>query len=93
MIKILKKVEDLPYKNFYNFYEEASKKNQKSIEAIAVSSYLDKKKEVNSRFVNLKYIDDLRVVDQKYPLILHLQIFYFSTSYLSFTLDYKFVSN
>lgn len=58
MIKILKKVEDLPYKNFYNFYEEASKKNQKSIEAIAVSSYLDKKKEVNSRFVNLKYIDE-----------------------------------
>ena len=46
-----------PYKNFKKYYKEDLKKNQKFIEAIAISSYDSLLNEVDSRFVNLKYID------------------------------------
>ena len=47
-----------PYHMFNELYLEAKYKNQSSIEAIAISSYNPLLKEVESRFVNLKYIQD-----------------------------------
>lgn len=43
---------------FREKYNKAYKKDQKGIEAISISSYSRKSKEVNSRFVNLKIIDN-----------------------------------
>ena len=45
-----------PYRIFENFYNKALECNQKTIEAISISSYSKEKNEVESRFVNLKYI-------------------------------------
>ena len=45
-----------PYDKFKDLYISAKKLNQENIEAIAISSYDIKNKEVNSRFVNVKYI-------------------------------------
>ena len=47
-----------PYKKFLKFYDEAISSEQKHIEAISISSYDTDLKEVNSRFVNLKYVND-----------------------------------
>ena len=43
---------------FYYFYEKAIGANQDNIEAIAVSSFNSTSGEVDSRYVNLKYIDN-----------------------------------
>lgn len=45
-----------PYKIFKEKYDDAFKAGQKTIEAIAISSYCKNKQEVHSRFVNLKFI-------------------------------------
>ena len=45
-----------PYKVFSNYFNEAAKCHQKSIDAIAISSLNSSLNEVSSRFVNLKYI-------------------------------------
>ena len=45
-----------PYSLFKKKYNEAVKKKQNNIEAIAISSFNKKENEVESRFVNLKYI-------------------------------------
>jgi pyridoxamine 5'-phosphate oxidase len=58
MIRIIQKNQSKPYKLFNIFYEEACKKSQKGINVISISSYNIKENEVNSRYVNLKYIDD-----------------------------------
>ena len=47
-----------PYKVFKDYYSKALANKQKSIEAIAISSFNMKLNEVESRFVNLKYIND-----------------------------------
>jgi len=47
---------ELPYKAFRSAYDRAIDKNQGSIEAICISSFSKTLNEVNSRFVNLKYI-------------------------------------
>jgi pyridoxamine 5'-phosphate oxidase len=47
-----------PFIRLRKKYEEASLKNQKSIDAISISSFDKSKQEVNSRYVNLKFIDD-----------------------------------
>ena len=62
MIKFINLLNDEPYKMFNNFYSKAYKKSQKNIEAIAISSYDSKKNQVNSRYVNLKYINEDRWV-------------------------------
>lgn len=49
---------DEPYKILKNLYQEALEKGQKSIEAISISSFNANSGEVDSRFVNLKYIID-----------------------------------
>ncbi len=57
MINFINISKEEPYNKFQHFYSVAQKNNQKNIEAIAISSYNPLKKEVNSRYVNLKYID------------------------------------
>ena len=39
-------------------YQKALNSNQKAIEAISISSYNNKTKSVDSRFVNLKIVDN-----------------------------------
>ena len=58
MIEINKLVNAEPYDLFKSFYDQALSKNQNNIEACAISSFSHNDKEVNSRFVNLKYIID-----------------------------------
>tara|TARA_B100001093_G_scaffold496848_1_gene543042 strand:- start:2709 stop:3305 length:597 start_codon:yes stop_codon:yes gene_type:complete len=50
--------EDKPYQILREKYDEALSANQKNIEAIAISSYSNESKEVNSRFVNLKFVNN-----------------------------------
>ncbi len=47
-----------PYILFKKKYDEALEAGQKNIEAIAISTFNIEKKEVDSRFVNLKFIDN-----------------------------------
>ena len=47
-----------PYLKFKKLYKEALTAQQPNIEAICISSFDNKNKESNSRFVNLKYIID-----------------------------------
>ena len=58
MIKFIDIDKSIPYKKFLKFYEKASKKKQKAIEAICISSFNADLNEVDSRYVNLKYIID-----------------------------------
>ena len=45
-----------PYIILKKKYQDALNKNQKNIEAISISSYSKNKKEISSRYVNLKFI-------------------------------------
>ena len=56
MIKLHKLNIAEPYKKFQEYYYHALESSQRNIEAICISSYDKYKSEVNSRFVNLKYI-------------------------------------
>lgn len=56
MIDITKIDKSDPYIIFEKFYNMALDKNQSNVEAIAISSYDIYNKQVDSRFVNLKYI-------------------------------------
>ena len=58
MINFLNENQEEPYVRFRKFYNKAQQRNQKAIEAISISSYLPSKKEVDSRFVNLKFVDN-----------------------------------
>ena len=58
MINISNISNQLPYIKFAKLYNEALVANQQNIEAICISSFDNKNKESNSRFVNLKYIID-----------------------------------
>jgi pyridoxamine 5'-phosphate oxidase len=58
MVKFINMSKEVPYKIFKSKYEDALKANQSIIEAICVSSYSSANKEVNSRFVNLKFVID-----------------------------------
>ena len=49
-----------PYSLFQDYYFEAERKKQNNIEAIAIASYQKDIEEVDSRFVNLKYIEENR---------------------------------
>jgi pyridoxamine 5'-phosphate oxidase len=57
MIEFLNNDPSEPYKIFKSFYNKALSFDQKSIEAISISSLNKRKQEVDSRYVNLKYID------------------------------------
>ena len=56
MIQFISINQELPYLYFMKKYDEAIKAGQKSIEAISISSFNTKINEVDSRFVNLKFI-------------------------------------
>jgi pyridoxamine-phosphate oxidase len=54
---VIKNIPDTePYKLFKKFYNLSLKNNQQSIEAIAISSFDKENNEVDSRYVNLKYV-------------------------------------
>ena len=56
LIKIKNDLE--PYQKFYSLFSEAQKNNQKAIDAVSISSFNIETNEVESRYVNLKYIID-----------------------------------
>jgi pyridoxamine 5'-phosphate oxidase len=56
MIELINLPSEAPYKKLEALYHQALKKNQRGIEAISISSYDSSSREVESRFVNLKYI-------------------------------------
>ena len=56
MIEIIDICADKPYKYFEKYYNSAIQANQRSIEAISISSFNKDSNEVESRYVNLKYI-------------------------------------
>ena len=58
VITFKKQSEDPPYLRFREEYNKAESENQKMIEAISVSSYSKSESIVDSRYVNLKIIDD-----------------------------------
>jgi pyridoxamine 5'-phosphate oxidase len=58
MIKFIKINDSEPYREFTNLYHKALSKNQKNIEAASISSFNSISKEVEARFVNLKYINN-----------------------------------
>jgi len=58
MIKFLNLSPEKPYTHFQSLYEQALDNGQKGIEAISVSSYSQASREVEARYVNLKYIAD-----------------------------------
>lgn len=58
MIEFLNESNSAPYTKLREIYCKALEYNQQSIEAIAISSFNKQNDEVNSRFVNLKFIDN-----------------------------------
>tara|TARA_B100001063_G_C16750690_1_gene550129 strand:+ start:1076 stop:1693 length:618 start_codon:yes stop_codon:yes gene_type:complete len=58
MITFNTKLAEKPYLEFFRYYQKAIEGNQRSVEAISISSWNAIKSEVNSRFVNLKHIDN-----------------------------------
>ena len=62
MIKFINNNESPPYLEFRKRYEQAINRNQPFIEAISISSFCKKNNQVDSRFVNLKYIDNKKFI-------------------------------
>ena len=58
MIEFINLSNKTPYLLFKNKYDEAIKNGQKNIDAMSIASYNNKRDEVDSRFVNLKFIDN-----------------------------------
>ena len=57
MIKFKNYSQEEPFILFRKRYEDALNANQKNIEAVSISSYNKDKNEVDSRYVNLKIIE------------------------------------
>lgn len=57
MIEFINLSRKKPYSIFKEKYDLALKNGQKNIEAMSISTYNTEKKEVDSRYVNLKFID------------------------------------
>lgn len=57
MIKFNKLCLEEPYLIFKKLYDNSIKNNQKNIEALCIASYSKEACEVNSRFVNLKFVN------------------------------------
>ena len=62
MIQFENLCQETPYLIFKEKYEESLKAKQKNIEAISISSYSNEKKEVNARYVNLKFINERKFI-------------------------------
>ena len=62
MIEFKNLSNETPYLILKEKYDESLKANQQNIEAISISSYSDESKEVNARYVNLKFVDDKKFI-------------------------------
>lgn len=58
MVKFNNLSKDIPYLVFKEKYDNSIKADQKNVEAICIASYSSSQKEVNARFVNLKFINN-----------------------------------
>ena len=58
MIKFNRLNKELPYQIFKKKYDKAHKEGQRAIEAVSISSYNKQLKEVDSRYINLKFINN-----------------------------------
>ena len=58
MIEFKNLNQEIPYLLFKEKYDEALNAGQRNIEAISIASFNKEKKEVDSRFVNLKIVDN-----------------------------------
>ena len=58
MINFINISNDEPYQRFISYYNLAKKNQQNIIEAISINSFSKTSNEVNSRYVNLKYIKE-----------------------------------
>ena len=58
MITFINENQSLPYRKFKELYINAIDNNQNNIDALCVSSYNEYLKQVDARYVNLKYIID-----------------------------------
>tara|TARA_X000000950_G_C13762094_1_gene597270 strand:- start:480 stop:1076 length:597 start_codon:yes stop_codon:yes gene_type:complete len=58
VIQFINLNKEVPFQLFKEKYDEALNADQKSIEAISISSYNTEMQEVDSRFVNLKFVED-----------------------------------
>ena len=58
MIQFKNLNKEIPYQLIKKKYDEALDKGQKGIEAISISSYNKQIDEVDSRYVNLKFISN-----------------------------------
>ena len=56
MIKFININQGTPYQTLKEKYDEALDAGQRGIEAISISSYNNEMREVDSRYVNLKFI-------------------------------------
>jgi len=56
MIDLINIASDIPHNKFLDLYNRALDEKQRGIEVVAISSYDKSSNEVESRFVNLKYI-------------------------------------
>ena len=62
-----------PFKKIRSYYNQALNQSQENIEAIAVSSYSKTNSLVDSRFVNLKFIDNESFIFL--PIMIHQKQF------------------
>jgi len=58
MIEIINENISAPYKDFIKYYDDALKSGEKNIEAASISSFNHSTNEVQSRYVNIKYINN-----------------------------------
>ncbi len=62
MIEFRDTCKEAPYNIFRKKYDLAFSKNQKNIEAASIASYNKEEKEVDSRFVNIKFVDNEKFI-------------------------------
>ena len=62
MIRFINNNNSEPFKILREKYKQAYAKNEESIEALCISSYSPDKKMVDSRYVNLKIVDDNKFI-------------------------------
>lgn len=62
MIEFLNNSQAKPYSIFQNLFLKAKDKKQDHIDAVCISSYSLRKNEVDSRYVNLKVVDNINFI-------------------------------
>ena len=82
MIELVNLNQSEPYNFLKKYYDEAIAKNQKIIEAISISSLNKSSMEVESRFVNLKYVINDEWIFSLTIILSRHKIFILMTKYL-----------